>query len=287
MYQPSARAVLAHTLIERGAFAEAARTLELSDPEPWVRTIPYALLLEARARIHAAVGDPEAAARDLAAAGELLTAIGSEHPFCPWRSRLGVLRARSGDLVGGRELVELDLRQARAADVARPLGIALHSRGLLDRLEGRDGLADLEDAVAVLDGVGARTDQARAHVQLGVALAETGDREQARATLHAAGGLARRIGATDLAESADLHLRRVGGRPLTRPDGLTESELRVARLAARGLTNARIAAELVVTTHTVRFHLGRVYRKLHVSGRGELGAALDRADRGDRPPREV
>ena len=49
----------------------------------------------------------------------------------------------------------------------------------------------------------------------------------------------------------------------------------MARLAARGLTNAQIAIELVVTPHTVRFHLGRAYRKLEVSGREDLGAALD------------
>ena len=49
----------------------------------------------------------------------------------------------------------------------------------------------------------------------------------------------------------------------------------MARLAARGLTNAQIASELVVTPHTVRFHLGRAYRKLDVAGREELPEALD------------
>ena len=55
---PSARAVLAHTLIERGAFDEALRALELPDPEPWIKTVPYAMLLEARARIHIAQRRP-------------------------------------------------------------------------------------------------------------------------------------------------------------------------------------------------------------------------------------
>ncbi len=49
----------------------------------------------------------------------------------------------------------------------------------------------------------------------------------------------------------------------------------MARLAARGLTNAAIATELVVTTHTVRFHLGGAYRKLGVSAREALAGALD------------
>src|SRR5690606_41225749 len=46
---------------------------------------------------------------------------------------------------------------------------------------------------------------------------------------------------------------------------ISASELRVARLAALGLTNAEIADELVVTPHTVRFHLRGAYRKLEVS----------------------
>lgn len=118
-------------------------------------------------------------------------------------------------------------------------------------------------------------------VELGASLLADGRREEARAPLHDGGDLARRIGADETAERADGHLRRAGGRPPASsgaPGGLSPSELRVARLATRGLTNAEIAAELVVTPHTVRFHLGRVYRKLGVSSREDLGAALDGAE---------
>lgn len=278
MYLPSARAVLAHVLIERGAFDEAKDVLVLEDPEPWRQTVPYAMLLEARARLHMAAGELEAAATDLTDAGELMAAMGAQHPFCPWRSRLGLVRAQLGDPVAGRELVELDLSQARAADVPRPTGIALHMRGLVARLEGGDGIQDLTQAAQLLGEVGARVDQARALVEIGASLLADGHRDEARPHLHAGADLARRIGADDTVERADYHLRRAGGRPRsaddTRPGGLTASELRVARLAARGLTNAQIAAELVVTPHTVRFHLGHAYRKLEVSGREALGAAL-------------
>jgi len=279
MYQPSARAVLAHVLIERGAFAEAGEVLVLADPEPWRKTVPYAMLLEARARVHLAAGDLEAAGADLAGAGELMAAMGARHPFCPWRSRLGWVRARLGDPVAGRELVDLDLEQARAADVPRPMGIALHMRGLITRIEGGDGLEDLNKAAELLGGIGARVDQARALVEVGASLAADGRREEARAPLHEGGDLARRLGADDTSERADFHLRRAGGRPRADregvPGGLTPSELRVARLAARGLTNAEIAADLVVTAHTVRFHLGRAYRKLGVARREELAEALE------------
>jgi DNA-binding CsgD family transcriptional regulator len=55
---------------------------------------------------------------------------------------------------------------------------------------------------------------------------------------------------------------------------LTVSERRVAELAADGQSNPEIAQALFVTRKTVETHLGRVYRKLDISGRGELPRAL-------------
>ena len=56
---------------------------------------------------------------------------------------------------------------------------------------------------------------------------------------------------------------------------LTASERRVAELAAQGHSNPEIAQALFVTRKTVETHLGHVYRKLDISGRGELPRALD------------
>jgi DNA-binding CsgD family transcriptional regulator len=56
---------------------------------------------------------------------------------------------------------------------------------------------------------------------------------------------------------------------------LTASERRVAELAAEGRSNPEIAQALFVTRKTVETHLGRVYRKLDISGRGKLAHALD------------
>jgi DNA-binding CsgD family transcriptional regulator len=55
---------------------------------------------------------------------------------------------------------------------------------------------------------------------------------------------------------------------------LTASERRVAELAGEGYSNPEIAQALFVTRKTVETHLGNVYRKLDISGRGELGKAL-------------
>jgi DNA-binding NarL/FixJ family response regulator len=50
---------------------------------------------------------------------------------------------------------------------------------------------------------------------------------------------------------------------------LTPREAEILRLAARGLTNGRIARQLWITEQTVKFHLSNTYRKLGVSNRTE------------------
>jgi DNA-binding CsgD family transcriptional regulator len=55
---------------------------------------------------------------------------------------------------------------------------------------------------------------------------------------------------------------------------LTASERRVAQLAAEGRSNPEIAQALFVTRKTVETHLGHVYRKLGISGRGDLPQEL-------------
>jgi DNA-binding CsgD family transcriptional regulator len=57
-------------------------------------------------------------------------------------------------------------------------------------------------------------------------------------------------------------------------DELTASERRVAQMAAEELSNKEIAQAPFVTVKTVEQHLGRVYRKLDISSRRQLGAAL-------------
>lgn len=56
---------------------------------------------------------------------------------------------------------------------------------------------------------------------------------------------------------------------------LTPSEGRVAELAASGMSNRDIAATLFISPKTVEHNLGRIYRKLGIRTRAELGRRID------------
>jgi DNA-binding CsgD family transcriptional regulator len=62
-------------------------------------------------------------------------------------------------------------------------------------------------------------------------------------------------------------------------ESLTPAERRVAELAGHGHTNTEIAHALFVTTKTVEWHLANAFRKLGITSRRDLAAAL----RGDGP----
>jgi DNA-binding CsgD family transcriptional regulator len=90
--------------------------------------------------------------------------------------------------------------------------------------------------------------------------------------------LAHRCGSAALAERARTELLACGSRPRgyarSGRDALTASELRVARMAADGMTNREIAQALFITIRTVTTHLGHAYEKLGISGREQLAAEL-------------
>jgi len=94
---------------------------------------------------------------------------------------------------------------------------------------------------------------------------------EARDTFDALGcaafrGQARR----ELRASGERSRRRV---PEAR-DQLTAQELQIAHLAAEGLSNREIGQQLYLSHRTIGTHLYRIYPKLGISGRGELGRAL-------------
>jgi ATP/maltotriose-dependent transcriptional regulator MalT len=57
-------------------------------------------------------------------------------------------------------------------------------------------------------------------------------------------------------------------------DQLTAQELQIAQLAAQGLSNREIGQRLYLSHRTISTHLYRVFPKLGITSRGELGTAL-------------
>jgi DNA-binding NarL/FixJ family response regulator len=70
---------------------------------------------------------------------------------------------------------------------------------------------------------------------------------------------------------AELARANVGNR---RTAELTPSEQRVAELAASGMTNRDVAAALFISPKTVEATVARVYRKLGIRSRAELGRRI-------------
>ena len=81
------------------------------------------------------------------------------------------------------------------------------------------------------------------------------------------------LGAPTWGQQASNELERVGPRRRA-PDELTATELRVAELAAAGMTNREVAQVTYMSAKTVEAHLASVYRKLGIRSRAQLGARV-------------
>ena len=106
-------------------------------------------------------------------------------------------------------------------------------------------------------------------------------RRDARVQLQAAVDHFQDMGATGFAARARRELAATGGEViLDDVDSrwgtatLTVQEAAVAELAADGATNSAIASTLVISPHTVDYHLRKIYRKLDIGTRRELRGVL-------------
>ena len=99
-----------------------------------------------------------------------------------------------------------------------------------------------------------------------------------RAPLRAARDTFDTLGCMSWSERARRELRASGERSRRRVpearDQLTAQELQIAQLAARGLSNREIGQRLFLSHRTISTHLYRVFPKLGITSRAELGTAL-------------
>ena len=169
--------------------------------------------------------------------GLLMERWGADLPLvAPWRLDLAEANIALGRRDAARDLVTEQLTRPGIGRWTR--GIAM--RVLAELSEADERVSLLRKSLELLKSCGD-----------GLALARTQRRlDEARG------------GATD-----DGPARRPGRGSVA---VLSDSERRVAELAATGHTNREISALLYITVSTVEQHLTRVYRKLGVKGRAEL-----------------
>lgn len=273
----TATAFLLEALVEQGRASEAVGVLEESPvPIDAIETFPLCHVRLARGRVRLERGEPAAAAADALAAGAIYEEWGVRNPaLAPWRSLAALALHASGDIERARSLAREELDRARQFGAARAQAVAERAVALTERPGGADRLAA---AAAMLADSEARLDRARVLVDLGACERRGGHRTDAIGPLREGLDLAHRCHATALAARARDELAAAGARP-RRPDlhgtaALTAQELRIARMAADGLTNREIAQALFVTLSTVEAHLTRAFRKLEIASRRQLTAAL-------------
>jgi DNA-binding CsgD family transcriptional regulator len=170
------------------------------------------------------------------------------------------------------------MTQVIGTDLA--LGLEARSRALTAAGDTADGL--YREAIDRLGRTRLRPELARSHLLYGEWLRRQGRRSQAREQLRTAHGMLDEIGMeafaerarTELAATGETARKRVPRAAVEASQELTAQEAQVAQLARDGLSNPEIGARLFISSHTVQYHLSKVFAKLGISSRGQLHRVL-------------
>jgi DNA-binding NarL/FixJ family response regulator len=184
-----------------------------------------------------------------------------------------------GRLAEAEPLVEALERNGRRLD--RPWMLAAGARGrsmLLASLGDLDAATEAaQRAMAEHDRLAMPFERARTLLQLGQLQRRQRKKESAKASLREAFDTFDKLNVPLWADRVRSELVRVNVGP--RQSGqLTPSERRVAELAASGMKNRDVAAELFISPKTVEANLARIYRKLGIKSRAELGRHMGKTD---------
>lgn len=299
-FHAAATACAVRVLVERGELEAAESALRSVRPYGDWHPLISGHVLDALGRVHLSHGRPRDGLLTLLECGRRLTAAGITNPACvPWGTNTILAYTLSGERSAARMMAERELELARAWGAPTTIARALSAGSVAH--EGSTRLDMLHEAVDLLANRGARLDQARALLRLGIAQRQAGDAAKAHETLALALRLATDCGALRLAALADKHRAATAPRRAKLPnssassaapagDGrgghpLTVGERRVTDLVLRGMSNLEVATVLSISKRTVDTHLARIYRKLGIHTRAELAVILTGlADDQDEPP---
>jgi DNA-binding CsgD family transcriptional regulator len=184
--------------------------------------------------------------------------------------------ARSGAKDAAHDALRQLEARALGAQTDWAAGVYARSRALLSA----HGEAEVfyRDAIERLARTRIVVQLARAHLSYGEWLRRCNRRIDARAQLGTAHEMFTRMGAEAFAERTRRELLATGEKVSKRSakagaasgGELTAQEAQIARLAGAGLTNPEIAAQLFISSHTVEWHLRKVFAKLGITSRRQL-----------------
>ena len=177
-----------------------------------------------------------------------------------------------GDSEAAASALELYDARAGASGTEFGLGVVAASRARIATNEHADGL--FTEAIERLERARMHLFLARTRLAYGEWLRRMKRRSDARKQLNTAMEMFTRMGAQGFAERARRELiatgEKVRKQQVASGDELTAQEEQIARLAADGLTNQEIGAQLFISTHTVEWHLRKVFVKLGITSRRQL-----------------
>ncbi|HEY2702329.1 MAG TPA: AAA family ATPase [Candidatus Dormibacteraeota bacterium] len=231
-------------------------------------------LLRLRRRLRTA--QVEAAAAEARGLEQLAAELGLAEPcLLPWARDAVSAHLAAGALADVERLA--GWLQVRGATLDCPWSAAAgwSAQAALRELAGDipAAIGAHEEGLRILERVTLPLERSRSLCDLGALLRRAGRIAGAREVLAAAVRLAEEAGAAGVAARPLEELRLAGGRRrAARPadDALTSAELRVARLAARGATNAEISRQLFLSVKTIDTHLQHIYGKLGIRSRRAL-----------------
>jgi DNA-binding NarL/FixJ family response regulator len=184
--------------------------------------------------------------------------------------------ARSAQPQLAGQALELLAGTTQASGTDWALGIEARCRALLSDGDAAEQL--FQEAIHRLAGARLRVQLARAHLLYGEWLRRERRRLDAREQLRTAFEMFNAMGIEAFAARAERELQATGERVRKRiaetRDEFTAQEAQVARLACEGLSNAEIGERLFISKHTVAYHLRKVFSKLNITSRNQLGRAL-------------